>query len=994
VTRRLSILLAALALVASSFGMAATVAAATPNAVDDPSVVVQRSAGPTAIDVLANDTVASGATITAHTAAAHGDVVLAGDGLSLTYDPDQGYAGSDTFDYTISDPDEPPETATDTATVTIKVNAPPVAVDNPSTACDVADSSAFGLHEDMAEYTAGGSCNLLANDTDSDGTVVDWEIVTPPDHGQVTNEIPLDVPGLSSDFAYVPDDDYFTKAGNLPGGAWLSDSFTYRAIDDDGARSEPATVRFWIGPVNDAPTFTAGSSTISSPHDTSYSQPWASAISPGPANESDQIVHFQPDLPFTVPPGLFTVAPSISATGRLTFTPAPGQSGTANVTFVAKDNGGLEQYGGGAGGPAAEDTSDPVTFAITITANEAPVAVNDPAVPGCITNEFGGAFPVPEDGAQVVLTGSCSPRINDSDSDGTIESWQVDTEPAHGDLEWLPNQPDSFGYTPAANYFTAPGTWTSDSFTYHVVDNDGTSSNTATYRFWIAPVNDAPTFTVGPAVVDGAPGVPFSGGWASAVSAGPNESSQTVHFERTGLDLHGNTGLFGVAPVMAANGTLSFTAAAGHTGTATVMFVAKDNGGLEHYDGIPDTADDTSDAVTFDITITEGPQAPDANDDQRTIAEDAGATAMNVRVNDTDANADPLTITTVTQGTKGAVAITGGGTGLTYAPAANLNGADAFTYTISDGNGGTDTATVDVTITPVNDAPVATSNAATVAEDQTSKTTVLVLANDTDIDGDALIVSSKTNGAKGAVEIATDQKSVTYQPNAQAFGSDSFSYTVSDGHGGSASATVTVTITALNDAPNAVNDGVPTPFKVALGGAAKAIPVLANDTWLPDAPETLRIVGRTNGSHGTVAITGGGTGLTYRPTGSATGIDLFTYTINDGHGGTDTASVQVTVVDTTAPTAAIVTIQKSTIPGRSGLRVYVKWSITETGSGVKSQLFQRRTDSGRWVTVALASSTTRAVAFGLPRGHLYTFRVRATDRAGNVGIFASRAIRI
>jgi hypothetical protein len=122
---------------------------------------------------------------------------------------------------------------------------------------------------------------------------------------------------------------------------------------------------------------------------------------------------------------------------------------------------------------------------------------------------------------------------------------------------------------------------------------------------------------------------------------------------------------------------------------------------------------------------------------------------------------------------------------------------------------------------------------------------------------------------------------------------------------------------------------------------------------------------------------------------------VFSYTISDGNGGTDTASVQVNVVrDTTPPTASIVSIQKSTIPGRSGLRVYVKWAISESGSGLKSQLFQRRTDSGSWVTVSLGSLTTRSVSLALGRGHSYTFRVRGTDRAGNVGAFASRLIRI
>jgi hypothetical protein len=98
--------------------------------------------------------------------------------------------------------------------------------------------------------------------------------------------------------------------------------------------------------------------------------------------------------------------------------------------------------------------------------------------------------------------------------------------------------------------------------------------------------------------------------------------------------------------------------------------------------------------------------------------------------------------------------------------------------------------------------------------------------------------------------------------------------------------------------------------------------------------------------------------------------------------------------DATAPEAAILSIGTSPIPGRSGLRVDVHWSITETGSGLKSQLFQRRTDSGSWVTVSLPSITTRSVSLALAKGHAYTFRIRATDKAGNVSAFATRLIHI
>ena len=98
--------------------------------------------------------------------------------------------------------------------------------------------------------------------------------------------------------------------------------------------------------------------------------------------------------------------------------------------------------------------------------------------------------------------------------------------------------------------------------------------------------------------------------------------------------------------------------------------------------------------------------APDAVNDTRTFNEDSGANAVNPLSNDTDANpGDTLTVTAVSDPPHGTATITGGGANVSYTPDANYNGADSFTYTISDGHGGTDTATVSITVTSVNDAP-------------------------------------------------------------------------------------------------------------------------------------------------------------------------------------------------------------------------------------------------------------------------------------------------
>ena len=120
-----------------------------------------------------------------------------------------------------------------------------------------------------------------------------------------------------------------------------------------------------------------------------------------------------------------------------------------------------------------------------------------------------------------------------------------------------------------------------------------------------------------------------------------------------------------------------------------------------------------------------------------TTAEDTPV-PVNVLANDSDADGDPLTVSAVTPGAHGGVAVVGGGI-VIYSPDPDYHGADAFTYTIDDGHGGTDTATVSVTVTPVNDPPVAHNDAYSTPSDLPLAIAAPgVLANDTDADGDAL----------------------------------------------------------------------------------------------------------------------------------------------------------------------------------------------------------------------------------------------------------------
>jgi VCBS repeat-containing protein len=202
---------------------------------------------------------------------------------------------------------------------------------------------------------------------------------------------------------------------------------------------------------------------------------------------------------------------------------------------------------------------------------------------------------------------------------------------------------------------------------------------------------------------------------------------------------------------------------------------------------------------------------PVAEDDAATTDEDNSVTfaAPGILNNDSDPDVgDALTVTAVnTSGTVGAVTAWNADGSFTYDPdgqfeylQAGNSTTDSFTYTVSDGNGGNDAATVTITINGVNDPPVAVADNATTLEN--TPVTIDVLNNDSDIDGDTLTVDSVTQGTNGSV--ANNSSYVTYTPAGNFTGTDSFNYTVSDGNGGTDTATVTVNIT-VTETPATIN---------------------------------------------------------------------------------------------------------------------------------------------------------------------------------------------
>ena len=187
-----------------------------------------------------------------------------------------------------------------------------------------------------------------------------------------------------------------------------------------------------------------------------------------------------------------------------------------------------------------------------------------------------------------------------------------------------------------------------------------------------------------------------------------------------------------------------------------------------------------------------------AVDDTETVAEDSGATSIDVLGNDTDPDGGPKAIASATQPAHGTVAVARDNLSLTYTPNPNYcndgSPTDDFTYTLNGGS----TATVAVTVSCVDDNPTAVNDTETVAEDS-GATAIDVLANDTDPDGGPKMIASATQPAHGTVAIARDNLALTYTPNPNYCNdgspTDDFTYTLNGG----STATVAVTVTCVDD---------------------------------------------------------------------------------------------------------------------------------------------------------------------------------------------------
>ena len=313
---------------------------------------------------------------------------------------------------------------------------------------------------------------------------------------------------------------------------------------------------------------------------------------------------------------------------------------------------------------------------------------------------------------------------------------------------------------------------------------------------------------------------------------------------------------------------------------------------------------------------------------------------------------------------------------------------DDATITNATGGDGADVGAFENQVACSNSPPDAVDDSATVLEDS-SANTINVLANDTDPNaGDTLTVIAVTQGAHGSV--VNNSTSVSYTPNPLFFGTDSFTYTIDDGHSATDTATVNVTVTHVNHPPIANGDAYSMNQDTTLNVSAPG--VLANDTDVDGDPLTAHVV--TNVSHGSLTLNSTGA-LAYAPAPHFAGTDSFSYKANDGTvDSSAAATVTIHIADTEPPTISTsLAINSLWPPNHDMVNVGFAFSATDNTSVASTDLavFSDEDDvapaggeeSPDAMNIASGTLRLRSERSGNGDGRVYLIRITATDGSSN-----------
>jgi len=451
---------------------------------------------------------------------------------------------------------------------------------------------------------------------------------------------------------------------------------------------------------------------------------------------------------------------------------------------------------------------------------------------------------------------------NDSDADGdTLTIISTSTPSNGGTVQIIDNK---IKYTPAIDY---SGT---DSFTYIISDGQG---HTATAMVKV---------TINPATNSGKP--ILSPNYAAIYGDIP----VMIRVLEDDIDPDGDTLVLTKISTLPSNGTativneeVKYQANRGYIGPDSFYYEVTDNNGHT-----------LSEKVTIDVKQPNTP--PETGFDHVTLDTSQSKTvSIDVIDNDNDADGDTLTLVSVGTPTSGKVSIVANK--VIYTAAVNFDGLDNFTYTISDNKGNQVVGYVSVTVSPhigASDDYIYPTSGATLTTNITN--------NDGDIEGhDLTVCEIVSQPEKGTV--TTSGGEISFTPNVGATGADTFDYKVCDGNGESDIATVFVTIDATaNQAPLLVNDN----YDVYVGSTT-TFDILANDTD-PDGDTLVLEWIATQPNYGHISINAGK--IIYIADNNYTGSDSFRYTVTDGFGHYETASVTVTVssVVNTAPVIDVI----------------------------------------------------------------------------------------
>ncbi|HIF9190747.1 TPA: tandem-95 repeat protein, partial [Photobacterium damselae] len=683
----------------------------------------------------------------------NGSVTINADG-SWEYVPNPDFNGEDSFTVVVDDGNG----GTDTITVTVNVT--------PVNDAPVGEDVSAETPEDTAV-----TGQLTATDVDGDNLT--FKPGSDPTNGQVTVN-------PDGSWEYVPNPDFNGE-----------DSFTV-LVDDGNGGTDTITVTVNVTPVNDAPVG----------EDVSAETQEETAVT-GQLTATDVDGD---NLTFKPGSNPENGSVTINADGSWEYVPNTDFNGEDSFTVVVDD---------GNGG----------TDTITVTVNVTPV--NDAPVGENVTTE------TPEDTA---VTG----QLTATDVDGDNLTFKPGSDPTNGQVTVNPD--GSWEYVPNADFNGE------DSFTVVVDDGNG-GTDTITVTVNVTPVNDAPV--------------------GENVTAETQEET-AVTGQLTATDVDGDNLTFkpGSDPE---NGQVTVNADGSWEYVPNTDFNGEDS-----FTVVVDDGNGGTDTITVTVNVTPVNDAPVGED---VTAETQEETAVTGQLTATDVDGDNLTFKPGANPENGSVTVNPDGS-WEYVPNTDFNGEDSFTVVVDDGNGGTDTITVTVNVTPVNDAPVGEDVTAETQEE----TAVTGQLTATDLDGDNLTFKPGTNPENGSVTVNPDG-SWEYVPNTDFNGEDSFTVVVDDGNGGTDTITVTVNVTPVNDAPVGVDVTTETQEETAVTGQLTATDVDGDNlTFKPG----------TNPENGSVTVNPDGS-WEYVPNPDFNGEDSFTVVVDDGNGGTDTITVTVNV---------------------------------------------------------------------------------------------------